>query len=296
MDIDGLEEQAHAMSMARERKSATPSKVKGACRLCSETTYLCDSHLVPAGFFRLLRSTSITPRDPLLITPSTTFTTSRQISGHLLCVKCEDRFRTNGEDWVLRHCYRIGEGFKLRELVLDAELVDDGEVAKIYSGKSNPHIDCDALVFFAARVFWRAAVHQWHLPGSNPEPSVRLGPYEDLLREYLLGSTQFPKTAAVWVWVSQAARPSRAVTFPHSCRIWDCHAHTFDVPGIRFDLFVGRTIPQFVRLMCALNGLDRPILMSGAPDDVLATRLARLSQTTRLSMALKGRGKWSWSP
>ena len=280
--------------MVEGRKTATPSGVKGQCKLCLEIKYLCDSHLMPAALFRLLLSTTVTPRDPLLITPSTTFTTSRQVSDYLLCVDCEDKFRTSGEDWVLRHCYRGGKKFLLRDFVLKAKLLDDGAGATIYSARSNPDINCSALTFFAASVFWRAAVHKWKFPGSVPEDPIALGPYQELLRNYLLGEEQFPQSAAMWVWISRYDKPSRCVTTPHSSRIWNCHVHTFDIPGIQFNLFIGQTIPKDVRLLCVMNGPDRPILVSEAPDDVIATQMSKISQTTRLSKALQKKGKWSW--
>lgn len=249
---------------------------------------------MPAALYRLLRSTSVNPPDPLIITTPSTFQTSRQIAEYLLCVDCEDRFRRNGEDWVLRHCYRGKQKFLLRDLVLKDELLNDGAAGKIYATKSISDIDSSALTYFAASVVWRAAAHNWqflrHIPG-NP---ISLGPYEEPIRKYLLGDGAFPHSAAMLVWISAYDRPSRAVTPPQSNRIWNCHVHAFDIPGVRFNLFVGRTLPPVVRLMCVLNGPDRPVLVSHAPDDILATNISRLSQTTRLSAALQREGKFAW--
>jgi hypothetical protein len=273
-----------------ERKSATPSRVKGQCKLCGKAAYLCNSHLMPAALYRLLRSTTVTPRDPLIVTPRATFTTSREVSAHLLCVDCEDRFRVHGEDWVLRQCYRIGEGFKLRDSVLKGKLLDEGPVAKIYSTTSNPDIEANILTYFGASIISRAAVHPWSLPGLP----LDLGPYLELLRKYLLGEEQFPHAAAIHVWVSNYDKPSRCLTSPHSTRIWGCHAHSFDIPGMRFDLLIGRSLPSHVRLLCLLNGPDCPILVSNAPDDILATDMAKASMTTKLSKTLQKMGKGSW--
>ncbi len=268
----------------------------GRCRLCRGVDYLCSSHLMPAALFRLLRSRTVTPRDPLVISARSTFQTSRQVSEHLLCVDCEDRLRRGGENWVLRHCYRGGGRFLLREQVVRSRLLDDGPVGRIYSSKSNPNIDSGALTFFAASIFWRAAAHAWQIPGRMRGSLIDLGPYQESLGKYLLGQEPFPGSAAMWVWISLYDKPSRAVTTPDSSRICNCHAHTFDIPGIRFSLFVGRTLPQFVRLMCVAGGPDGPIVASYAPDDILATQVSQISQTTRLSKALQRKGKWSWSP
>lgn len=281
--------------MSEKRKTATPSAVTGRCRLCHKVDHLCDSHLMPAALYRLLRSKTVNPRDPLTIDTRSTFQTSRQVSEYLLCVGCEDRFRKNGEEWVLRHCYREGEGFALRDLVLKGELLDDGPAGKFYSTRSNVHTDSGALTFFATSIFWRAAAHKWKSLGSVADNPIALGPYQESLRKYLLGQASFPNSVAMLVWVSSYDKPSRVVTTPHSGRIVNCHTHSFDIPGMRFDLFLGRTLPEFVRLLCIVNGPDRPILVSDAPDNILATQLGQIQKTTQLSKTLQRRGKWSWS-
>jgi hypothetical protein len=263
------------------------------CKLCLKPAQLCDSHLIAAAFFRLLRSKTITPSDPLVITPSTTLTSSRQLSDYLLCVNCEDRLRARGEDWVINRCYR-GEGqFVLRDLVLSSKLLDAGEMGTFYSAKSNPQIDTEALTYFAASVFWRAAVHDWEY--LKLRASISLGCYEEQFRSYLLGEAPFPKSAAMWVWVSRYEEPSRAVSTPHSIRVCDCYMHIFDVPGLRFSLLVGQMMPDWVQFLCILNGRDQPILVSDAPDDILAADVQKASQTTHLSSRLQKLGKWVWS-
>ncbi len=182
----------------------------------------------------------------------------------------------------------------LRDFVLTARLLDDGVMGKFYSAKSNPNIGIEALTFFAASVFWRAAVHNWQYLKSAPVYRIFLGPYEEQLRRYLLGDQRFPKAAALWVWVSRYENPNRVVTPPVSTRAWNCHLHAFDIPGIRFTLILGRAIPEYVRQVCIRNGQDQPILLTSASDDLLATAVSNLSKTTRLSKALQTRGKWRW--
>lgn len=274
-------------------KTATLARHTGSCKLCLKPAQLCDSHLIAAAFFRLLRSTTVTPSDPLAITPSVTLTASRQLSDYLLCVSCEDRLRTRGEDWVIDRCYR-GEGqFLLRDLIMGSNLLDAGEMGTFYSAKSNPQIDAAALTYFAASVFWRAAVHNWQYLGTSA--SITLGRYEEQFRMYLLDEAPFPRSAAMWVWVSRYEEPSRVISTPHSVRACDCYMHIFDVPGLRFSLLVGQMMPDWVRFLCVLNGQDQPILVSDAPDDILATDVHKASQITHLSRRLQKLGKWAWS-
>jgi hypothetical protein len=174
------------------------------------------------------------PPNPLIITPQATFTSSRQFSGYLLCVECEDKFRTLGEDWAVSQCYSGRGKFPLRDHVLEAKLVSEGPMGKFYAARSNPNINVAALTFFAASVFWRAAVRTWRLLKSGLPYRIALGPYEEQFREYLLGEAPFPPSAALWVWVARHETPSRAATPPDSHRVGQCRIHFFDVPGVRF--------------------------------------------------------------
>jgi len=274
-------------------KSATPSSVVGACRLCGEKRNLCASHLMPAGLYRGLRSRT-TPH-PLIITSKATFTSSRQVKEYLLCVECEERFRTHGENWVQEHCFKREPEFKLRDLLLECQPVSKGPLATFYAGSSNSRIDSERLTYFAASVFWRASVHEWNLPVIGRKAPINLGPCESLFQNYLSGRSLFPQSAALWTWVSRAQIPSRVVDIPHTRHLWNCEVHSFNIPGIRFDLFVGRELPSFVRAMCTLNGPDRPILLSDVPDMVLASHVEQMSTTTRLSKGLTSLGNWRWT-
>src|SRR5271170_6841913 len=142
-------------------KTATASGISGTCKRCLQTAPLCDSHMLPAALYRLLRSQTIQPSDPLLITEKTTSTSSRQLSAHLLCVQCENRFRIGGEEWMLQRCYRGGTKFLLRDSVLSSRLLDDGKMGRLYSVKENPKVSVKHLAFFAASVFWRASIYNW---------------------------------------------------------------------------------------------------------------------------------------
>jgi hypothetical protein len=274
-------------------KTATPSGVSGICKLCLQDAPLCDSHMLPAALYRLLRSQTIKPSDPLLITDKVTLTSSRQPSAYLLCVQCEDRFRTGGEEWMMQRCYRGGAKFLLRDSVLGSQLLDDGEMGRLYSVKESQDVSVEHLAFFAASVFWRASIHNWRF-GPRIE-RIFLGPYQESLRRYLLGQEPFPLNAAIWVWVSNYDKPSRAISFPHSLRTWDCYAHVFDIPGVRFTMLVGKVLPEIGHRLCILQGSEKIILVSSAPDDILASDVGKMSQTTRVSPRLLALGKWSWT-
>lgn len=274
-------------------KTATASNISGTCKLCLNTALLCDSHLLPAALFRLLRSQTLKLADPLFITDKATYTSSKAFKAYLLCVQCENRFRTGGEEWVMQRCYRGGAEFLLRDSVLGSQLLDDGLMGRLYSVKQNVGINCNQLAYFATSVVWRAAIYNWRF-GLRAE-RVFLGPYQDQIRRYLLGQDQFPRQAAMWVWVSSYDKPSRAISFPQSLRVWDCYSHGFDVPGVRFTMFVGKVLPEVVRRLCIIHGEEKIVMVSPAPDDILATSVGKISETSRVSPKLLALGKWSWT-
>jgi hypothetical protein len=272
------------------------SSFVGQCKLCLQTRNLCDSHLIPKAIYRLLRSTSMKPADPLRITVDSTFQTSEQISDYVFCVECEKRLRAGGEDWTLANCFRGGprSTFRLRDLTLASKLLDDGVPAKIYSAESNAAIDTEALGYFGVSVIWRAAAHSWKAYGRDLH-TVQLGRFHEPIREYLMGNVAFPPFAAMWITVSAYEKPSRAFTVPITERGEQWHRHTFDIPGMRFDLWVGNHLPRDAYRACIVKGRDRPILYSKVPDDAIATHLDILSRTSRVSRKLKAGGGWSWN-
>src|SRR5207249_11264465 len=69
----------------------------GMCKLCKTESELQNSHLLAAGFYRLLRVPEANDPNPIRIDAKITTFTSDQVTRHLLCAGCEDRFNRNGE-------------------------------------------------------------------------------------------------------------------------------------------------------------------------------------------------------
>ncbi len=61
-----------------------------------------------------------------------------------------------------------------------------------------PEVNIPALTYFAASIFWRGSIHPWKSDGTRPVP---LGPYEEPLRQYLLGEADFPEEMTLSVVV-----------------------------------------------------------------------------------------------
>lgn len=208
----------------------------GVCALCRRIGLLCRSHLLPAASYKPLRSDSSTNPNPLVITPTRAYTTSRQVQDHLLCEPCEQLFRSNGEDWVLAHAF-VGTGFKLRDLLSQSvPLYAEGD-RRLYACAQSPTINLEKMVYFAASVFWRAGAHQWR----RDERTIKFdfGRYAEPLRLYLLGKASFPSGMALHTCVSSLADSLLGTMhLPEECRIQGIRTYQFAIPGIYFRLMV----------------------------------------------------------
>jgi hypothetical protein len=120
-------------------------------------------------------------------------------------------------------------------------LVED-ERFKVFDVAGSIGAGVDQYLYFAASVFWRAAARSWVHDGETI-PQLRLGPYEDQLRRYLLDELPFPETARLFVHVWIEDRADFTTVFPTGARAPDgTHRHKFTIPGILFILFVGKTV------------------------------------------------------
>lgn len=216
-----------------------PKKI-GACALCHEHRELCESHFLPKGLYRLLVIVSKTAnKQPVRVVSGDRRQTSRQATHYLLCAECETRFDRNGENWMLRQIYRGRGVFRLRSLLEAVRPLHADENVSIYSAASVSHDAVNRLIYFSTSIFWRASVRDWWAAGKHYE-AIALGPYQERIRNYLLGVAPFPENSVLSVFLSRLARPAIAFNFPDSTRVDGCHCHSLHVPGITFQLTFGK--------------------------------------------------------
>jgi len=148
-------------------------EVIGECKLCLGFGELRDSHLVPAALYRLARARSRPKKpDPVLLTVAQRQQTSFQATQYLLCGRCETLFDQNGEDWVMKHCYRGRGRFRLRAILgASAPSAAEGDF-KIYDASDNAAVRIDRLVYFCTSVFWRASVRTWYSSANGIKASA----------------------------------------------------------------------------------------------------------------------------
>jgi len=154
----------------------------GQCALCREERVLRDSHLMPKWVYRRLRRATGNDGSPVFVSRGAAVQTSRQVTKHLLCDDCENRFGTR-EDYVAGMT-EVDSGGKIK--LAHHVSRQDSPSGRLVSISST--VETDQITYFAASIIWRACV-MGH--------GCRLGRYEADFRSYLLGEAEFPSVAAI---------------------------------------------------------------------------------------------------
>jgi hypothetical protein len=260
------------------------------CKLCRQERELRESHFLPAAVYAQLREASKPNPNPVLIASQVSLTTSKQITGRVLCAECEERFSRNGEAWVLGNMSRP-EGFPIQDTLAAAKPIQANENFAYYSSTAMPTINMAALVYFAMSIFWRASAHTWRNV-SGVMDGIDLGPFEEPMRTFLLGGA-FPSDTVVLVsvWPTKDVLP--AAYTPRRGRAPGYHCFNFLIPGMEFKLLTGKQIPEVLRAACSYNSADKLIFsaMSVVSDTMEA--FTKLVSTSRPSKGLQSATKVS---
>jgi hypothetical protein len=121
------------------------------------------------------------------------------------------------------------------------------------------------------------------LPNGDPIP-ILLGPYEDSVRRYLIGETGFPKDAVVLVSVSASADElkNKFVTFPWLFkRAGEHHQFKLIVPGVTYQILVGKIIAPALRRMCSGTSPAGYVYMSEDTDKITMEANAAMPKNSR---------------
>jgi hypothetical protein len=261
----------------------------GRCRLClAQDVQLRDSHFMSAGFYKLARDESRANPNPVLINEEVSLLSSEQATAYVLCGECEERFNSGGETWVLKNCWHSEVDFQLRSnLVAISPSPLSTPAFTIIESVRSEAIDAARLTYFGVSIFWRASVHDWVLMRRHPK-RLELGPYEEPLRLFLLELANFPSNALMIISVTSAMDRMRnmLMTFPFlKSRQPEFRQYRFTIPGITFQLFVGKNTPYALRRL-SIQSPERHILMTPDVDDLNMLDGAMLISKTRKVGAL----------
>ncbi len=241
---------------------------------------------MPKSLYKELRSQDADDPNPIVMTKASIFHTSRQIWHHLLCAECEDRFNERGENWVLTQYAEKEGSFPLRETLLKYEPIWPGKPLLVYPARQIPEIDMGRLVYFAASVFWRAAIHDWGF--ARDSFHIELGDrYREEFRRYLMAESDTPENAVFWISVSARDMPLTTVEFPFGSNQGGYHQYRFAVPGISFQLFLGGRMPPLLRRTCTHRSPEGFIFLSNKVDERMLEDMVRGFGKARQSEKVK---------
>jgi hypothetical protein len=221
----------------------------GTCRLCGKTRELQRSHFLPAAFYSMARKASLTGESPVVLMGTTMVMTDREARTPLLCSDCEESFNKRGENWVIKHCWRSQSDFPLLERLRAAEAFTLEPGFASFQAATIPDVDVAQLVYFAASVFWRAAVQDWRI-GDATFQRLKFGPYEERLRAFLNGESEFPPNAALLCTLTddQGSLNNQFSRLPWKSNYLATHrGFEFFVPGMSFKIFFGAGLPSDIK-------------------------------------------------
>jgi hypothetical protein len=250
------------------------SNSSGPCRLCLNVRELCVSHSeLPAGVFKKLRNPSYPNPNPIMLTATHSVPTSKQPTARLFCSDCEQRLNHNGEKWVLENCYQPDSSFPLLNALMTRQV-----------GTANGILVCSAtdqvprLAYFAASIFWRVSI--FRLPFDKSERRVNLGrEYEEAFRKYLIGLADFPDHAYLTVSLSPAPTAWMNIAWlPTGEKFQGGYIWRFVIPGIIFDLFVGKAVPRALLSLCIVRSPAKVVFLTDKADRRMCEAVLNLMQ------------------
>ncbi len=250
----------------------------GQCKLCKiSPVVLQDSHYIPAGIYKALRDGGCINPNPLIITAKNTFQSSSQKKFKLLCSCCENLLSKHGENWTLKQILKADGTFNMRSILSSYKpsLLAGHSETKIFYANEIPEINVAALSYFAASVFWRGSIHTWNEDKTIP---VKLGPYSEEFRRYLLGEQEFPKNCYLLLVVREGENSPRITYPPLAKRDGHIHYYNFPIPGLAFTLIIGKKVLSIHRELCFVTQSNHPIIYTSVLENMLESDLQTLLQ------------------
>lgn len=215
------------------------TQAEGTCGLCLKPTVLQDSHLLPASGYKLARGgPGEAISSPILITPKKSFPSDKQITDYFLCRKCEQKFNSRGESYVMSQCARQNGNFPLQDLLQTASPVRNWGTGQLFD-VSTLGAKTEQYLYFGGSVFWRAAAHTWKVGGETIKIDFGQHHQEDL-RRYLLGETGLPSDCRLIVSVSSETEMTDVAFTPHKKN----NSHKFYFFGLLFTIVFDRAVTQ----------------------------------------------------
>jgi len=178
--------------------------------------------------------------------------------------------------WLIPLLATIEGGFPFYDILIERPPALSEPDFQLYFGSQNPKIYCSKIAHFALGTFWKASAHSWR--GNTSEPLIELGPYREPLRLFLQDEAPFPKEMALTVGVARRPVKFIAANAPYRGSGTEYHGFYFYVPGILFNLSVGKKVVATLKSNCFLSHSAHPIIITDVEESAKsATKLATAS-------------------
>lgn len=223
--------------------------VIGLCKLCREQRGLIDSHLLPKSAYKQLRGRIAGRQSPVILNPltGTAFSSDAQVTQFLLCKECEDLFSKKGER-QLGKLWSTERGFALRDSLHKLKPIASKRHVTAYN--ANEIADLDSLFYFAISVFWRAEVWGWEGRSNGGALGAK---YSEMFRSFLLQKGEITDAYLI-VSVNSNSRYDYVMSFPTARKEYGGVLHMFLVPGLRFELLIGKAIHRTLAEVFKMQG------------------------------------------
>jgi hypothetical protein len=255
------------------------------CKLCLQTKELRDSHLLPSAVWRLLNEPNHELRHPITMTEKVALTTSRQLHDCVLCNDCEQRLNRNGERYAISQM-RGRRVFPLLERLRIAQCIASYGNVRVYNGAAIG-VDTEKLAYFAVSVVWRAGAYKWrNLYSDKRTYSIDVGPFLEPMRQYLLGTGQFPADLTVNVQVATDAHSQGSAYTPSLATGTPCRIFGFLTCGLHFAVAMDTPLPPQYLEMCCHNSPAKVIFEKNLLGQSMRA-FNRLYATTRVAGQLR---------
>jgi hypothetical protein len=254
----------------------------GKCKLCWLDRELVESHFMPASICAVCTEPSLKNPHPVRIAGGQAVQKPNPVTDHVLCTECEDLFNKNGEAWMSMNIARVGS-FPLVERLGSAKIIEEDETGVAYAGLTIPGCDLNKIEYFALSLFWRSSAHRWE--NRDKIPRIDLGPYEETIRQYLLGEADFPEDVSllVSIWPLETII---GFYLPYTQYDQSFHIFNFYIPGFDFRLCIGKRVPADIRRLCCHSSADRLVVSSKIPNDNVRTIIKGAFDSARPSTKL----------
>ena len=207
---------------------------------------------MPKSLYKKTRWEGAPNPNPLLLTTKVSIQVSDQTADYLLCADCEQRFSQRGERYAMSLVDAQGK-FPLLDILNATTPTRDRGFAKLYDTAATPTVDRAKLAYFALSIFWRASVHHWKTPG-EPSQQIRLGPYRESIRRYLLDESSFPEEIALLTVVCTDDGARNSFFSPTRSKTGISTTHSFNARGIMFFLEAGKGMDATLKQLCIVQG------------------------------------------